>query len=253
MVTKSKTSKTTEIVIPPLTRGVTRIRIIGQTPLFQNRMTAKVKMGLLVGSRKKTAVERIAIKHHPIDEFRDSAEILSDGPTALGLRIVALKAAMCTAALETPGITKTGCQRLLFMPGELTPLFGTPKLRMDVVRSADVARTPDVRSRAYLERWGAEIEIQHVLPQLSVSAVITLACNAGVLIGIGDFRQEKGKGGFGCFRVITPETDDPEWDDLVANHGRAAQLAALENPEPADKDTADLLDFYHKELHRRTA
>lgn len=247
----AKSSEATEIVIPPLRRAATRIRIIGQTPLFQNRMTAKVKMGLLVGSQKKTKAERVAIKHHPFDEFRDSAEILDDGPTALGLRIVALKAAMCTAALETKGITKSSCQRLLFMPGEFAPLYGTPKLRMDVVRSADINRTPDVRSRAYLERWGAEIEIQHVLPQMSVSAVVTLACNAGVLIGIGDFRQEKGKGAFGSFRVITPDTDDPEWDDLVANHGREAQVAALNNPEPADRDTADLLNHYLSEVRRR--
>jgi hypothetical protein len=210
-------------------------------------------MGLLAGTKKKTAAERVAIKHHPYEEYRDSAEILPDGPTALGLRIVALKAAMCTAAIETPGVTKSSCQRLLFMPGEYAPLYGVPKLRMDVVRSADINRTPDVRSRAYLERWGAEIEIQHVLPQLPVSAVVTLACNAGVLIGIGDFRQEKGKGAFGSFRVITPETDDPEWDDLVANHGRDAQLAALENPEPADRDTADLLEFYRAEVKRRAA
>lgn len=246
-------SESTEIVIPPLMRGVTRIRIIGQTPLFQNRMTAKVKMGLLVGSQKKTKAERVAIKHHPIDEYRDSAEILADGPTALGLRIVALKAAMCTAALETKGVTKSSCQRLLFMPGEFAPLYGTPKLRMDVVRSADINKTPDVRSRAYLERWGAEIEIHHVLPQMPVSAVVTLACNAGVLIGIGDYRQEKGKGAFGSFRVITPDTEDAEWDDLVAHHGREAQEAALRNPEPADRDTADLLEYYLSEVKRRAA
>lgn len=243
----------TEIVIPPLQRGVTRIRIIGETPLFQNRMTAKVKAGLLVGSQKKTKAERVAIKHHPFDEFRDSAEILDGGPTALGLRIVALKAAMCTAALETKGVTKSSCQRLLFMPGDFAPLYGTPKLRMDVVRSADINRTPDVRTRAFLERWGAEIEIHHVLPQMPLSAVVTLACNAGVLIGIGDYRQEKGKGAFGSFRVITTESDDLEWNDLVANHGREAQLEALNNPQPADRDSADLLEHYLNEVRRRAS
>lgn len=248
-----KKSETTEIVIPPLMRGVTRIRIIGTTPLFQNRMTAKVKMGLLVGSKKKTAAEKVAIKHHPLAEYRDSAEIVDAGPTALGLRVVALKAAMCSAAIETPGVTKASTQRLLFMPGELAPLYGTPKLRMDVVRSADINRTPDIRSRCYLERWGAEVEVQHILPQLPVSSVITLACNAGVLIGVGDFRQEKGKGAFGTFRVITPDQQDDEWDELVANHGRGAQEAALENPEYADRDTVDLMAFYQTEAARRAA
>jgi hypothetical protein len=178
---------------------------------------------------------------------------MTHGPTALGLRVVAMKAAMCTAALETAGITKTSAQRLLFMPGDLTALYGVPQLRMDVVRSADINRTPDVRTRAFLPKWGAEIEIHHVLPQLPVSSVVTLACNAGVLVGLGDFRQEKGKGAFGSFRVTTADTPDAEWDDLVANHGRDAQLAAIDNPEYADQDTADLMEFFFGEEKRRAA
>ena len=253
MVAAKKVSETTEITIPPLMRGITRLRIIGTTPLFQNRMTAKVKMGLLVGTKKKTAAERVSIKHHPLEEYRDSAEQIESGPTALGLRVVALKAAMCTSAIETPGVTKTSAQRLLFMPGELAPLYGIPKLRMDVVRSADIARTPDIRSRCYLEKWGAEIEVHHILPQLPVTSVFTLACNAGVLIGVGDYRQEKGKGSFGTFRVITPDQPDDEWDELVSYHDRSAQIAALDRPEYADKDTADLMAFYQTEVRRRSA
>lgn len=242
-----------EIVVPALRRGIVKLRIIGQTPMFQNRMAAKAKQQLLVGGRKKTAADRAQIKHHPIVEFRDSLERMQTGETALGLRVVAMKAAMCTAALETSGITKTSAQRLLFMPGDLTPLYGVPQLRMDVVRSADINRTPDVRTRAFLPKWGAELEIHHVLPQLPVSSVVTLACNAGVLVGLGDFRQEKGKGAFGSFRVITADTQDAEWDELVAEHSREAQLAAIDSPEYADEDTAELMEYFHGEEKRRAA
>lgn len=242
-----------EIVVPELRRGIVRLRIIGETPMFQNRMAAKAKQQLLVGGRKKTAADRAQIKHHPVVEFRDSMERIGHGPTALGLRVVAMKAAMCTAALETAGITKTSAQRLLFMPGDLTSLYGVPQLRMDVVRSADINRTPDVRTRAFLPKWGAEIEIHHVLPQLPVSSVVTLACNAGVLVGLGDFRQEKGKGAFGSFRVITADMQDDEWDDLVANHGREAQQQAIDEPDYADEDTAELMEYFHGEQKRRAA
>ncbi|WP_019998856.1 hypothetical protein [Aureimonas ureilytica] len=242
-----------EITVAPLKRGSVRLRIIGTTPLFQNRMSAKVKMGLLTGTAKKTRAEKVGLKHHPIEEFRDSAEIVPDGPTALGLQVVSVKAAMATAALETPGLTKSAAQRLLFMPGDRIPLYGVPKLRMDVVRSADMNRTPDVRSRAYLPKWGAEIDIQFITPQLSVSSVVTLLCNAGVLIGVGDFRQEKGKGGYGLFRVLGEGEDDEEWDELVLEHGRAAQEAALSDPEYAGGDTADLMAHYLSEVKRRAA
>lgn len=245
--------KAAEITITTLRRGEARLRIIGTTPLFQNRMANKVKAQLLVGSRKKTKAERVEIKHNPLAEYVDSAEIMSAGPTALGLRVTAVKAAMCTAALETAGLTKTSAQRLIFMPGDLTPLYGTPQLRMDVVRSADINKTPDVRTRAFLPKWGAEIHIQYVVPQLSAASVAALLINAGVLVGVGDFRQEKGKGAFGSFRVIGEDEQDAEWDDLVANHGRTAQEAALHDPEYADKDTADLMEFFFSETKRRAA
>jgi len=216
-------------------------------------MANKAKQQLLVGGQKKGKADRASIKHDPIQEFRDSAEILPAGPTALGLRVVAVKAAMATAALETPGLTKSSAQRLLFMPGDHVPLYGTPQLRMDVVRSADINRTPDIRSRCYLPKWGAEVEVHFITPQLSVQSVVSLLCNAGILIGVGDFRQEKGKGAFGSFRVLGEGEEDPEWEDLIKNHGRMPQQAALTDPEYADKDTADLMDFFHSEVKRRAA
>lgn len=244
---------TAEISVQPLRRASVKLRIVGSTPLFQNRMANKVKEGLLVGSQKKGKADRAGIKHDPLAEYRSSAEVLPGGPTALGLRVIAVKAAMATAALETPGLSKTSAQRLIFMPGDFAPLYGTPQLRMDVVRSADINRTPDIRSRCFLPRWGAEIEIQFIVPQLSMSSVVSLLCNAGVLIGVGDYRQEKGKGAFGSFRVLGDGEDDDEWNDLVANHGRAIQEAALANPEYADRDTTDLMEFYASEVKRRAA
>lgn len=246
-------TETAEIKVTPLRRASARLRIIGTTPMFQNRMANKVKQGLLVGTKKKTKAERVEIKHNPVQEYRDSMEIMKGGPTALGLRVTAVKAAMCTAALETAGLTKTSAQRLLFMPGDFVPLYGVPQLRMDVVRSADINRTPDVRSRCFLPQWGAELEIQYIVPQLSVASVVSLLVNAGVLIGVGDFRQEKGKGAFGSFRVITADEQDDEWDDLVANHARMPQLSAIEHPEFADQDTADLMEFFEQEVSRRAA
>lgn len=242
-----------DIKVPVLKQGVARLRIIGVTPMFQNRMSNKAKQSLLVGGAKKTRAQRIEIKHNPLAEFRDSAEVLQDGPTALGLRVTAVKGAMCTAALETPGITKTSAYRLLFAPGDLVPLYGTPQLRMDIVRSADMAKTPDVRTRCYLPKWGAEIELRYIVPQMSLSTVVAMLCNAGVIVGIGDFRQEKGKGGFGTFRVVGGDQQDDEWDDLILNHGREAQEAALADPEFANEETAELMEFFHSEVRRRAA
>lgn len=249
----AKTTEETTITVNPLQRASVKLRIIGTMPLFQNRMANKAKQQLLVGGRKKGTADRAAIKHDPLQEYRNSAEILPSGPTALGLRVIAVKSAMATAALETPGLSKTSAQRLLFLPGEFALLYGTPQLRMDVVRSADIAKTPDIRTRCYLPKWGAEVEITYIIPQLSVQSVVALLCNAGVLVGVGDYRQEKGKGSFGSFRVLGEGEKDDEWNDLIKNHGRKAQSAALANPEYADRDTEDLMEFYGSEVKRRAA
>ena len=252
-VSKTPGSAVETIEIPALQRASIKLRIIGTTPMFQNRMSAKAQQQLLVGGRQKTKADRAHIKHSPHAEYRASAETMADGPTALGLRVVAVKAAMCTAALETAGITKTSAQRLIFMPGELIPLYGTPQMRMDIVRTADMARTPDVRTRCFLPRWGAEVSINFITPQLSAVGVATLLANAGVLIGVGDFRQEKGKGAFGSFRVLGEGDRDAEWDELVSNHGRPAQELALAKPAYADEETAELMEFLAAETKRRAA
>src|SRR3990167_9542624 len=175
-----KAEKATEISVQTLKQGHVRLRIIGMTGLYCNRMAKKAKEQLLTGGRKKTSTEKLNIKHHPLDEYRDSVELLREGPTALGIKVTAIKGAMCTAALETAGVTKTSSQRLLFMPGDYAALYGTPAVRIDVVRSADINKTPDVRTRAYLPVWGAEIDIKYITPQLSISAVTSLLCNAEI-------------------------------------------------------------------------
>ena len=109
MATK-KAEKTTEITIPVLRRGHVKLRIVGTTPLFQNRMSNKVKQTLLVGGRKKTRAERLEIKHDPLQEYLDSAEILQDGPTALGLRVTAVnspKAPFTESSTAVKGASST--------------------------------------------------------------------------------------------------------------------------------------------------
>lgn len=248
-----KANDSAEIQIQALKRGTVKLRILGTTPLYQNRMAAKAKQQLLVGGTKKTAADKVKIKHDPLNEFRDSAEQVASGPTALALRVVSVKAAMCSAAIETAGVTKASAQRLIFMPQETFALYGVPQLKMDIVRSADINRTPDVRTRAFLPRWGAEVEVNFVSPQLSVQSVVALLLNAGILIGVGDFRQEKGKGSFGSFTVLGEGDQSDEWDDLVATGGRMQQLKALNAPEYADADTEELMSHFFGEVKRRAA
>lgn len=249
---KSKDTESETIKIAPLMMQTATLRLIGTTPLYHNRMSEKARQQLLVGGKKKTAADRLKLKHHPQDEFRASAHYMPDGPTALGIPELALKASMCDASLETPGITRTSAQRLLWVEGGLAPVWGVPMLKMDVVRSADINRTPDVRTRCFLPRWAAEFRIRFISPQFTTHAVVTLLCNAGMLIGVGDYRQQKGKGSFGSFRVIGADEADPEWEEIT-KEGRDVQEAAMRDPVCADRETEELMAFWSQENARKSS
>lgn len=238
--------------IDALKQGRVTLRMIGTTALYYNAMSAKVKHGLQVGTAKKTSAQKREVKHNPEQEFRDTMYRQATGPTMLYFPAPGVKAAMATAALETAGVTKSSVNRLIFLPQPRINVWGKPLLKCDVVRSADINKTPDIRTRAYLPRWCAEVDIAFITPTLSVRSIVSLLANAGVIIGIGDFRQEKGKGSFGTFRVIGTEDQDDEWDEIVAE-GRAVQEAAAAEPEWADDETADLMALYAEEVARRAA
>lgn len=249
MATKKAEAGTLQI--DALKQGRIKLRMIGTTPLYYNAMSLKVKHTLQAGGAKKTAAEKRELKHDPENEFRESVYRQTTGDTLLCFPAPGVKAAMATAALETAGVTKSSVNRLIFLPQQKISVWGKPYLKCDVVRSADINKTPDIRTRAYLPRWCAEVEIAYVMPTLSAHAIVSLLSNAGAIIGIGDFRQEKGKGSFGTFRVLGEGQDD-EWDEITQN-AREEQEFALFNPEYADEDTADLMEMFHEEVKRRSA
>jgi hypothetical protein len=250
-----KKAETTGLEIHPLKSGEITVRLIGRTPFYYNAMSAKAKRDLLLGGGRKTAAQKKELKHNPPEEFRDSVYKIADGPTLLAFPGAGVKGAIATAALETAGITKTSVNRLIFLPQARISIWGKPRLKMDVVRSADMNKTPDIRTRAYLREWCSEVTLRYIDPTLSYMSILSLLVNAGMIVGLGDFRQEKGKGAFGTFAVAG--CDDAEmgehaeaWTAATA-YGRAEQIAALEEAEPEDEETAELLEIYQEEYNRR--
>ena len=229
--------------------------MIGQTPMYFNSMGAKAWRDLLVGGGKKTAAQKKDIKHNPEAEFRDSVYKKDTGSTYLCFPAAGVKGAMATAALETGGITKTSVQRLIFLPESHIQIWGKPLLKMDIVRSADMNKTPDVRTRAYLPQWCAEVTVKYVVPTLSAHSIVSLLSNAGTIVGIGDFRQEKGRGSYGTFAVSGAEEmgDYQEIWDEITKEDREVQKLAMEQPICADEQTAELMQYLQEERLRRAA
>lgn len=214
--------------------------LMGVSPLYQHRMASKAMLELVAPKGRRTAADRAATpKHDLIAEFRDAAEVMDSGPTYLGIPATAFKGALMTAALDAPGPRKAQVGRLSYVEGDRVPVYGLPYLALDIVRNSDINHTPDVRARPILPRWCAVVRVTFVTPILNETSVVNLLQRAGVTCGVGDYRQEKGKGDFGRWRLARP--DDPDFLHLVKSEGRDAQRAAMDEPVPHTREAAELL------------
>lgn len=252
MSTKATAKKTTSVeeVVDFLKIEESSItfHIIGTTPLILNRMSVKSKTQLL-GPQTKTAADRAAtLKHDPVAEFRDAPYRLAadDAPTLLAVLPTMFKQAMGTAALTTPGMARTQILRLLRVDWLRIPVWGVPALHMSVVRSSDINHTPDVRTRCILGEWATELTL-HYPPQLvRPQGLANLLHTAGIFSGIGEWRQGKGSGSFGGFRICA--ANDSRYLSIKKHGGRAAQAKAMMNAEPFDDEAQELLDWFEDEV-----
>jgi len=240
-----------EIDVIELRRGQATFCIVGESPFFSNRMAAKAKRSLLLPSGPMTKTQKATkLKHAPFAEYRDSP-YLRQGPGETLFEMIgsAPKMSIASAALRMPtSVSKTEIRQLVRSPAERVSLWGIPRLDMSVVRMAGISRTPDIRTRAKIDRWAMRVVIQWTEPMLNAKKVTQLMHSAGFICGLGDWRIEKG-GEYGAFRLAEP--DDPEFLDIIAEGGYLAQQDALRTPVCANAETEELLSWYLDELARR--
>ena len=250
---KAKATGPATIEIAPIRTRSIELTILGRRPVILNRMSEKARRELLFpfGGRKTPAQRAASLKHDPLVEFRESPYTLTDpeAPTLLAHVAGAFKGAAMSAALRMPGATKTEIGQLSWVEGDLIPIWGVPELFMAIVRSADMNKTPDVRTRLIIPEWTATITVTFVSPNINEVSIVNLFAGAGILAGIGDWRPEKLKGTYGQFTLVDP--DDERVLAIREGGGRQAQIAAMADPVCYDKETADLFDWFSTELVAR--
>jgi len=249
----AKKATSEEVVdIVQVSQQTTTFHLVGETPLIFNKMSSKARQELLLPRGRKTASERATtLKHDPIAEFLASPYTIAEeeAETYLAALSAWFKRAMSNAALDMAGARKAVIGRNIYVVGERLPLYGTPKLLMAVTRSADIGRTPDIRSRAIVPEWATSFTVRHTIPLLRGQMVTNLLAAAGMTVGVGDWRQEKGSGSYGLFRIVSE--DDEQYQRIKAEGGRAVQQAAMEAPEPYDDETSELFSWFNDELSAR--
>lgn len=243
-----KQSAAAEISVLEIKQGEIEFCVLGQSPLIYNAVSQKAKRELLYPKGRKTAADKAgSLKHDPLAEYRNSVyRMLGDKPKSrLYFPAIGFKASMATAALDLPGVAKSQIGRLVYVVGEKIEVYGVPKLFMAITRSADMNRTPDVRTRAILPEWACRVRVRFVKPIIREQVIINLLAAAGVTVGVGDFRQEKGKGSYGQFALVSES--DADFKRIVAQGACKAQDEALLEPEYHDAETEELFKWFGEE------
>lgn len=238
-------------VIVELRTGAAAYCLLGTFPMIYNAMSEKTRLTLLDPPPKKTTVERAStLKHEPFEEYRDSVYQHRDNehPTRLYFPAGGFKKAMMNAALRTEGGNKTETGQTLWVEGINVDIFGVPQIYLERVRSSGISKTPDIRSRAILPQWCAQITVTYIQPQFSSDLVTTLLANAGIVAGIGDWRPEKG-GQHGRFEIVS--VDDVRYQNIIKHGGRVAQDKALADPTCYNIETEKLLALYAKSVEKK--
>jgi hypothetical protein len=83
---------------------------------------------------------------------------------------------------------------------------------------------------------------------LNAQVIANLLATAGMTQGIGDWRPQKGSGNYGQFRVVNKDDEDYQ---RIVKIGRPEQIEAMNNPDPYDDETRELLTWYGAEVKRR--
>jgi hypothetical protein len=241
----------TQLVVHELAEGEVTFHIIGTRPLIMNRYQQKAWRELLFPSEEKNRAERAqTLKHNPIEEFRGSVYRNRSNKEAALIHLPngALHGALASAALDMPGAKKAQMERLTRVTDVTVNLFGNPMLFMAMVRNSGMNRTPDVRTRAIFPEWAASVTVAFSRTNLTERTVGNLFSGAGMIVGIGDWRPQKG-GPYGTWKICDPT--DKDYRRIVKTQGRVAQAKALEKPDCYDFDTEQLYTWFTEEVIRR--
>lgn len=243
--------KDVQIQIQQITMKEIHFMLLGKTPLIMNRFNQKAWQELLMPSpRGNRAGREQTLKHNPSEEFRGAMykNRNPDAPALIHMPNRAFHKAIASAALDLPGATKAKIERLTQMPEINVDLFGVPHLFCAMVRNSDINRTPDVRTRPIFPQWACRVTMTYVKDILTEQSIANLMGAAGMLIGIGDWRGERG-GSYGKFELV--DETNADFRAIQRHQGVKAQKAAFQTPIFYDEDTTELMTWFEAELQRR--
>lgn len=205
-----KQSVNTVTISPPNIQRAT-IRIIGISPLVQNKFSKKAKDQIretqLAGSTARSKKKRIARNFE--EDFKQAQHVSDKG--WVGIPAPAFRAAMISAC-RLVGFQMTKAKLSIFVDADGydaddgTPLVkliaDKPEMHEGMVRNA--TGVVDMRVRPMWREWAADVRITWDGDQFLTQDILNLLDRAGLQVGIGEGRPDSKASagmGWGQFQV----------------------------------------------------
>ena len=184
-----------KLVIPAMKTMRATIRVVGLTPLLQNRRSEEILDEIEDGHKQKPKAPRG--KRNPEAEYEMALYGKENGywihPGS------AFKKAMVRAATFVGKDVKMTFLRGAFhVIGSIRIVEGEPEMARHAVVLQ--GKTMTTRYRPIFQDWAAEVDILFNEDVISIGQVVNIANVAGFSAGIGDWRPEK-DGSHGMFKV----------------------------------------------------
>ncbi|MBE6557533.1 MAG: hypothetical protein E7661_00730 [Ruminococcaceae bacterium] len=211
----AKKTEAVNVVIPSIDIRNTVIRVVGDTPLIVHKWSEKAKKEILDKQMKKAKAKGHDAKD-PVADFIDTLYWLEGEPeekteegfanaiangARFGFPATAFKQAAIMGAYRAGvGISTTVMKGAFHINCEYIEIKGNVSMREDMVKVGGISKVADIRYRAQIENWSANIPVKYNAGVISLEQVVNLFNLGGFSCGVGEWRTER-DGTFGSFHV----------------------------------------------------
>lgn len=211
----TKKAESVAIEIPQLKMDTAIIHVKGDTPLIVHKWSEKAKKEIRDKQMKKATTKKEA--KDPVADFIDTLYWLDNEPeektiegfenamkngARFGFPATGFKQAAIMGAYRLGADIKTTVAKAaIIIPAEYIEIKGKAvTMREDMVKVGGISKVADIRYRAQIEDWEADIPVKFCSSVMSLEQVVNLFNMGGFACGVGEWRNEK-NGIFGSFHV----------------------------------------------------
>lgn len=211
----TKKTEPVAIEIPQLKMETAVIHVKGDTPLVVHKWSEKAKKEIRDKQMKKATTKKDA--KDPVADFIDTLYWLDGEPeektmegfekalangARFGFPATGFKQCAIMGAYRLGADIKTTVAKAsIIIPCEFIEIKGKAvTMREDMVKVGGISKVADIRYRAQIEDWEADIPVKFCSNVMSLEQVVNLFNMGGFACGVGEWRNEK-NGIFGAFHV----------------------------------------------------